>query len=90
MAAISTVYTLFLLWAAGYLFLFLSCVLLAPATLLYYFARRERGGALFTRGGLAIFVLVVIGAVVGIVLMATGVVQIEQPTPPEPPYLPHQ
>lgn len=90
-AAISTVYTLFLLWAAGYLFLFLSCVLLAPATLLYYSARRQRGETVFTRSGLVVFAVVLAGAVVGIVLMATGVIQIEQPTPPEPPpYLPHQ
>lgn len=89
-AAISTVYTLFLLWAAGYLFLFLSCVLLAPATLLYYVARRSRGETLFTRSGLVIFVLILTGALVGILLIATGVILIDQPVPPEPPYLPHQ
>ena len=50
-AAVSTVYTLFLLWAAGYVFLLLSCVLLAPATLLYVRARRERGARTFTRSG---------------------------------------
>ncbi|MBC2644419.1 MULTISPECIES: basic amino acid/polyamine antiporter [unclassified Rhodococcus (in: high G+C Gram-positive bacteria)] len=89
-AAISTVYTLFLLWAAGYLFLFLSCVLLAPATFLYYSARRKQGETVFTRPGLTIFAVVLVGAIVGIVLMATGAIQIEQPTPAEPPYLPHQ
>lgn len=89
-AVISTLYTLFLLWAAGYVFLFLSCVLLSPATLLYYFARREQNAKVFTRAGLVIFIVILAGAIVGIVLMATGVVHIEPPTPAEPPYLPHE
>ncbi|UKJ64843.1 amino acid permease [Cellulosimicrobium cellulans] len=75
-AVVSTVYTLFLLWAAGYVFLFLACVLLAPATLLYVAARREQGERLFTRPGLATFLVVAAFAVVGIVLLTTGTVQI--------------
>ena len=75
-AVVSTVYTLFLIWAAGYTFLFLACILLAPATVRTL--PREAGtegervhyaGAcgLLTRLGLC-----------GdrIVLLATGVVQI--------------
>lgn len=89
-AVISTAYTLFLLWAAGYVFLFLSCLLIAPATLLYYFARREARAKYFTRAGLVIFIVIVVGAIVGIVLIATGVVHIEPPAPAEPPYLPHE
>ncbi|AYG03778.1 basic amino acid/polyamine antiporter [Gryllotalpicola protaetiae] len=89
-AVISTAYTLFLLWAAGYVFLFLSCLLIAPATLLYYFARREARAKVFTRAGLVVFIVIVIGAIVGIVLLATGVVHIEPPAPAEPPYLPHE
>jgi len=89
-AIISTAYTLFLLWAAGYVFLFLSCLLIAPATLLYYFARRETGARKFTRAGLIVFAAIVIGAIVGIVLLATGVVHIEPPAPSQPPYLPHE
>jgi arginine:ornithine antiporter/lysine permease len=75
-ATISTIYTLFLLWAAGYTFLFLACLLLAPATLLYYVARREQRARSFTRPGLTVFALVLVGAVVGAVLLATGAVQI--------------
>ncbi|GAA3703062.1 amino acid permease [Arthrobacter ginkgonis] len=89
-AILSLVYTLFLVWAAGYLFLFLACVLLAPATVLYIMARRETGSRIFTTAGLAVFIAVVIGAVVGIVLMATGVVSIDAPIPAEPPYPPHE
>jgi arginine:ornithine antiporter/lysine permease len=75
-AAISTIYALFLMWAAGYLFLFLSCILLAPATALYVFARREQGAKVFTTPGLVVFLVVLAFAAVGIVLLATGVVQI--------------
>lgn len=75
-AIVSTVYTLFLIWAAGYTFLFLACILLAPATLLYFIARREQEAQVFTTSGLVIFLLVLAFAAIGIVLLATGVVQI--------------
>jgi len=75
-AVISTIYTLFLIWAAGYTFVFLSCILLAPATVLYILARREQNAKLFTTPGLIVFVLVLAFAVVGIVLLAKGIVQI--------------
>lgn len=75
-AILSTIYTLFLVWAAGYLFLFLACLLLAPATILYAVARREQDAQLFTRSGLVTFVLVLAFAVVGLVLLVTGAVQI--------------
>jgi arginine:ornithine antiporter/lysine permease len=75
-AAISTVYTLFLIWAAGYTFLFLSCILLAPATVLYIIARREQRAKVFTTAGLVVFLIVLGFAVIGLVLLAKGVVQI--------------
>ena len=75
-AVVSTVYTLFLIWAAGYTFLFLACILLAPATVLYFLARREQKANVFTTPGLVVFLLVLAFAVIGIVLLATGVVQI--------------
>jgi arginine:ornithine antiporter/lysine permease len=75
-AVISTIYTLFLIWAAGYTFLFLSCILLAPATVLYIVARREEKAKIFTTPGLIVFLLVLAFAVIGLVLLAKGVVQI--------------
>jgi len=75
-ASVSTVYTLFLIWAAGYVFLFLACLLLAPATILYVLARRERQATVFTRPGLVTFLVVAAFAVVGLVLLATGAVEI--------------
>lgn len=75
-AVLSTIYTLFLIWAAGYLFVFLACILLAPATILYVVARREQGARTFTSSGLITFVVVLAFAVIGIVLLATGAIQI--------------
>lgn len=75
-AAISTIYTLFLMWAAGYIFLFLACILLAPATALYIVARRQQSARVFTIPGIVTFLVVLAFAVVGIILLATGVVQI--------------
>lgn len=75
-AAISTVYGLFLIWAAGYKFLFLACILLAPATVLYVLARREQQAKVFTGAGLTVFLVVLAFAVTGIVLLATGAVEI--------------
>ena len=46
-AAVGTVYTLFLIYAAGFDKLLLSCILHAPAAALYFKARRERGLTIF-------------------------------------------
>ena len=67
---------MFLIWAAGYTFLFLSCILLAPATALYVFARREQKAEVFTTAELIVFLLILLFAAIGIVLLATGAVQI--------------
>jgi arginine:ornithine antiporter/lysine permease len=75
-ATVSSLYTLFLMWAAGYVFLFLACILLAPATFLYVVARRQQNAKVFTVPGLVTFIAVLAFAVVGIVLLATGIVQI--------------
>ncbi|ACZ32333.1 amino acid permease-associated region [Xylanimonas cellulosilytica DSM 15894] len=75
-AAVSTAYTLFLIWAAGYVFLFLAGLLLAPATVLYVLARREQRARVFTTPGLVTFAVVTTFAVVGLILLATGTVTI--------------
>ena len=74
--AIAVIYTLFLIFAAGPVFLLLACILLAPGTLLYAFARREQNGRLFTVPGWIVFAVVVIGAILGIVGIATGWIDI--------------
>lgn len=74
--ALAVIYTLFLIFAAGPEFLLFACILLAPGTLFYIFARREQGARLFTTPGWVVFGIVAIGAVAGIVALATGSITI--------------
>ena len=75
--AIATIYTAFLLFAAGLKFILLSAVLYAPGTALYLWARREQGKPVFIRlWDWVIFVLAILGAIVGIYQLATGAIQI--------------
>jgi len=71
-AAVATFYTLFLVYTAGAKFLLLSCIIYAPGTVLYVMARRENDRELFTRWELALGTVLVVGAVAGIVALATG------------------
>lgn len=75
-AGLALAYTLFLVWAAGIELLVLSCVLLGPATVLYVVARRERRARTFTRPGLATFLVVAAAGLAGVVLLATGHLQL--------------
>jgi arginine:ornithine antiporter/lysine permease len=75
-AAIATLYTLFLVYAAGIDKLLLSCILYAPATALYFKARRERGLRVFRPAEAVLFGVIVVGAIVGIVSLATGAIEI--------------
>jgi arginine:ornithine antiporter / lysine permease len=76
-AGIATIYTIFLLYAGGLKFIVLSAVLYAPGTALYFWARREQGKPVFTGAAdWIIFILAVIGAVVGIYWLATGYIVI--------------
>ncbi|WP_167003422.1 basic amino acid/polyamine antiporter [Mumia sp. ZJ430] len=71
-AGIATAYTLFLFDAAGLEFLLLSTLILAPATLLYVKARTENGRRLFTPTEIALFVLIVVGAIAAVTALWTG------------------
>ncbi|WP_208026155.1 basic amino acid/polyamine antiporter [Amycolatopsis acidicola] len=73
-AVLATIYTIFLLFAAGMKFVLISFVVYAPATVLFVMARREQGRKLFSPVELGIFALSVIGAVAGIVAVATGAI----------------
>jgi arginine:ornithine antiporter/lysine permease len=76
-AAIATAYTAFLLYAGGMKFIVLSAVLYAPGTALYFWCRREQNLPVFTKASdWIIFILAVIGAVVGIYWLATGCITI--------------
>lgn len=73
-AVVATLYTVFLLWAAGPSYLLLSFVLYAPATVLFVMARREQGRRVFSRPELVIFVVSVVGAAVGVWALVTGAI----------------
>lgn len=75
-AGLATVYTAFLLLAAGTKFILLAFVLLAPATILFVMARREQGRRLFNGRELVILVVSIAGAVAGVVALVTGAITI--------------
>ncbi|MGE2713426.1 basic amino acid/polyamine antiporter [Mycolicibacterium litorale] len=71
-AAVATAYTAFLVYAAGLGHLLLSCILYAPGAALYIVARREKKLRVFTVAETVLFAAIVIGAVAGVVSLATG------------------
>jgi arginine:ornithine antiporter/lysine permease len=75
-ATVATIYTLFLISAAGVDKLLLSCLLYAPAAALYFKARRERNLRVFSPPELVLFAIIVVGAVAAVVSLATGAIEI--------------
>jgi arginine:ornithine antiporter/lysine permease len=71
-AAVATVYTLFLFYAAGLEFALLSFIIYAPATILFVMTRREQGRQLFSSKELVILAITVVGAVVAIAAFVGG------------------
>jgi arginine:ornithine antiporter/lysine permease len=75
-AALATVYTVFLLFAAGVKFVLVSFVIYAPATVLFVMARREQGRAPFSAGELVILAVSIAGGLTGIVALVAGWISI--------------
>ncbi|MBO7935974.1 basic amino acid/polyamine antiporter [Streptomyces antibioticus] len=71
-AVLATVYTAFLLYAAGLKFVLVSFLFYAPATVLFVMARREQGRRPFSPRELIILAVSVVGAVIGVVALAVG------------------
>ncbi|WP_327091406.1 basic amino acid/polyamine antiporter [Nonomuraea sp. NBC_01738] len=71
-AALAVLYTAFLIFAAGLEFLLLSCIIYAPGTALFVITRRELGRRVFSPVELALFAVVVAGAVIGVIGLVTG------------------
>ncbi|MET0838710.1 MAG: basic amino acid/polyamine antiporter [Marmoricola sp.] len=71
-SAVATFYTLFLLVAAGPKFILVSFIVYAPASVLFVMSRREQDRQLFSPRELLILAVSVIGAVTGVVALATG------------------
>ena len=75
-AAVATLYTAFLLYAAGLKFVLVSLILYAPATLLFVKARREQGRRLFSPREAVICAVSVAGAVVGVIALGAGWIEL--------------
>jgi arginine:ornithine antiporter/lysine permease len=75
-AALATVYTAFLIYAAGVKFLLVSFVIYAPATVLFVKTRREQGRKAFAPRELIIFAVSIIGAITGVVALSAGWISI--------------
>lgn len=71
-AALATIYTAFLIYAAGLKFVLVSFIIYAPATVLFVMARREQGRRLFSPREYVILAVSIAGAVLGIVALALG------------------
>lgn len=75
-AVIATAYTVFMIFAGGLKFLLLSALLYAPGTLLYLWARRERGRRVFGRVDWGLLAVAAIAAVYAVYSLATGAMTI--------------
>jgi arginine:ornithine antiporter / lysine permease len=73
-AWIAVVYTIFMFVAAGLKYVLLMTVLLAPGTILYFWARWEQKARLFTQVELGIFAVTLIAAAIGVYGLATGLI----------------
>lgn len=71
-SSLATIYTVFLLVAAGPRFVLVSFIIYAPATILFVMARREQGRRLFSPRELVVLAVSVAGAVIGLVAIAAG------------------
>jgi arginine:ornithine antiporter/lysine permease len=70
--SLATVYTAFLLYAAGLKYVLVSFIVYAPATVLFVMARREQSRRVFSAGELVLLVISIAGAVCGVVALAAG------------------
>jgi arginine:ornithine antiporter/lysine permease len=75
-AGIATIYTLFLIYAAGFKFLVLAAILYGPGAILYFWTRREQGKKVFAPIEWVIFIVTIVLCIVGIHGLATGYITI--------------
>ncbi|MEU7347096.1 basic amino acid/polyamine antiporter [Streptomyces bacillaris] len=75
-AVVATLYTAFLLYAAGLKFVLVSFILYAPATFLFVKSRREQRRRLFSPGEAVICAVTVAGAAVGVAALAVGWIEL--------------
>lgn len=71
-SVVATLYTAFLLFAAGMKFVLVSFIIYAPATILFAMARREQQRQVFSPAELVIFAVSIAGAAMGVTALAAG------------------
>ncbi|WP_067473622.1 basic amino acid/polyamine antiporter [Actinomadura hibisca] len=71
-ALVAVAYTIFLVFAAGLVFLLLSCIVYALGTVLFVLTRREQGRRPFSAPEAALFAVLAAGAVAGLVGLVGG------------------
>ena len=76
LAGAATVYTAFMIYAAGLKFLLLSAILYALGTALFFYARREQKKPLFSPREWLVFIAAVAGCLLGIYGLVTGSITI--------------
>ena len=67
-------YTVYLVYAMGLAYALIALLVYAPASVLYVWARRERGIRVFSRGEAVLCAATLLGAIAAIVALAQGVV----------------
>ncbi|SCY30247.1 arginine:ornithine antiporter, APA family [Microbacterium sp. LKL04] len=75
-SAAATIYTAYLLWAAGLTYLLLCLVIIVPGTILYVIGRREQRARVFTPVEAGLFAVAAAGAVIAVILIAVGAISI--------------
>ena len=75
-AILATLYAFFMIVAGGLKFVLLSCIIFAPGTLLFIFAKREQRLRIFTSAEWVLFFVILVGAAVGVYGLVTGVISI--------------
>ncbi|SHF98648.1 arginine:ornithine antiporter, APA family [Microbulbifer donghaiensis] len=73
-ALTATLYAIFMIMAGGLEYVLLACILFAPGTLLFIFARRELKLSTFSKSELMLFIAILVGAIIGIYALATGAI----------------
>lgn len=71
-AILATVYTLYLIFAAGLKFVLVSFIIYAPATILFAMARREQGRRVFSGREIVILIISLLGAAAAVLALALG------------------
>ncbi len=75
-AALATIFTLFLVYTAGVKFILFAAIIYASGTVLYVWARREAGQRMFRTYEAVLCALLVLAGIAGVVALATGAVSI--------------